>query len=178
MRTVSRGGAYLRVADPTWRNPLDGSYSERSGGRWNAPDSFPVVYLCRSVAVARAVVFGQLESHPYGVEDLNPSMAPVLVETTVRTEHFADAITARGLGSMGLPATYPHDERGRIVGWKRCQPLGEEAFEAGHPGIACRSAAPTAPRGGEELAWFQRGRRRLGARRVRPFADWFWSADA
>jgi RES domain-containing protein len=177
MRTITRGGAYVRVADPSWRNPLDGGYSQRAGGRWNAPGAFPVVYLCRTVSVARAVVFHQLEGHPYGPEDLNPSMGPVLVETTVRSERFVDAITARGLESTGLTVSYPRDGRGQLVGWSRCQPLGQEAWEDGCEGIACRSAAPTAPTGGEELAWFVRGRRRLRLLRKRPFAEWFWAAD-
>jgi RES domain-containing protein len=174
MRTIERGGTYVRVADPAWRDPLEGSYSQAAGGRWNAPGSFPVVYLCDGVEVARAVLFQKLEPHPYGPEDLDPRTAPVLVSTRVRTERYADAVTARGLESMGLPRSYPRDGRGRIVAWTRCRPRGQEAWDAGHPGIACRSAAPTAPAGGEELAWFQRGRRRLREREVSPFEDWFW----
>lgn len=174
MRTVGRGGDYLRVADPAWAHPLDGRFSARRGGRWNPPGSFPVVYLCRTVEVARAVVFQKLEPHPYGPEDLNPASAPVLVGTAVREERFADALTARGLVSAGLPSSYPSDQAGKPIGWARCRPIGLEAWEAGHPGVACRSAAPTAPAGGEELAWFQRGRRRLTARAVRRFDDWFW----
>ena len=42
------------------------------GGRWNPPESFPVVYLCRSVPVARANVYRKLEGQPYGPEDLRP----------------------------------------------------------------------------------------------------------
>src|SRR5204863_1379150 len=144
------------------------------GGRWNPPGSFPVVYLCRTVEVARAVLYQKLARHPYGPEDLNPARAPVLVATVVRDERFADAITARGLESAGLPPSYPRDEAGDVLGWARCRPIGVGAWEAGLPGVACRSAAPTAPPGGEELAWFQRGRRRLRAGAVRRLDDWFW----
>jgi len=49
MRTVERGGPYLRVADPGWEDPLDGSYAANRGGRWNPPESFAVVYLTSSV---------------------------------------------------------------------------------------------------------------------------------
>jgi len=174
VRTVRRGGDYLRVADPAWADPLDGRFSARRGGRWNPPRSFAAVYLSRTVEVARAVVHQKLADHPYGPEDLSPATAPVLVEAVVRAERFADALTARGLGSAGLPPGYPRDEAGDVVGWARCQPIGVDAWEAGLPGVACRSAAPTAPPGGEELAWFQRGRRRLRARAVRRFDDWFW----
>ena len=77
-------------------------------------------------------------------------------------------------GGRWNPPGYPRNEAGDVVGWARCQPIGVDAWEAGLPGVACRSAAPTAPPGGEELAWFQRGRRRLRARAVRRFDDWFW----
>lgn len=174
MRTVERGGTYLRVADPRWRDPLDGSHSMRSGGRWNPPGSFPVVYLCETVAVARVYVYRKLAGQPYGPEDLDPSRGPVLVAARVRRERYADLVSARGLRSAGLPPTYPRDARNRTISWSRCQPVGVEAWEAGHPGIACRSAAPNAPRGDEELAWFARGRRRLRAVSRRTFGGWFW----
>src|SRR5207247_831120 len=86
VRTVRRGGDYLRVADHAWAHPLDGRFSALRGGRWNPPGSFPVVYLCRTVEVARAVLYQKLAQHPYGPEDLDPVRAPVLVATVVRDE--------------------------------------------------------------------------------------------
>jgi RES domain-containing protein len=174
LRTIRRGGEYLRVADPDWLDPLDPRHAQLRGGRWNPPDSFPVVYLCGSIEVARANVYRKLEGQPYGPEDLDPRAAPILVATRVREGRFADLVTARGLSSAGLPATYPLDSRRRRIPWSRCQPVGLESWELGHPGIACRTAAPTAPARGEELAWFQRGRRRLRRGQVRRFDDWFW----
>ena len=73
----------MRVADPDWDDPLDGRYAGERGGRWNPPESFPVVYLCRSVPVARANVYRKLEGQPYGPEDLRRGTGPVLVRTTV-----------------------------------------------------------------------------------------------
>lgn len=174
MRTVRRGGTYLRVADPGWRDPLDGSHAMRGGGRWNPPGSFPVVYLCDSVEVARANVYRLLRDQPYGPEDLNPRTAPALVATRVGSARYADLVSARGLRSAGLPDSYPRTAGGRRVSWSRCQKVGVAAFDEGHPGIACRSAAPGAPPGGEELAWFQRGRRRLRVGSRRTFTQWFW----
>jgi hypothetical protein len=169
VRTVKRGGRYLRVADPAWNDPLDGTYAGIVGGRWNPPDSFPVLYLCAEVAVARANVFRLLEGLPYGPEDLRPETAPVLVSATVPEGRFLNAVTDAGLGDLGLPRTYPRDGRGRPVPWSRCQPHGSAAHEAGLPGIAARSAGAAK---GEELAYF--GRRRLRRGAVRPFEDWFW----
>jgi hypothetical protein len=173
VRHLRRGGRYLRVADPSWETPLEGRFAQHRGGRWNPPDSFPVVYLCRSIAVARANVYRLVADLPYGPEDLDPATAPVLVDTVVPTDRYVDAITTRGLVSLGLPATYPLDADGRVVARERCEALGQTAWEAGEPGIACRSAAPTAPPRGEELAWFER-RRTLRSERVSAFERWFW----
>ena len=174
MRRLRRGGAYLRVADPNWEDPLDGRFAQRAGGRWNPPRSFPVVYLCGSVPVARANVFRKLTGLPYGPEDLGPETAPVLVETEVPRALYADAATARGLDALGLPPTFPRTASGRIVGHRRCQAIGQAAWDAGERGIACLSAAPTAPPGDEELAWFERRGRRLHVEQIQVFEQWFW----
>jgi hypothetical protein len=164
----------MRVADPGWRDPLDGRYARARGGRWNPPESFPVVYLCASIAVARAVVLGRLEGQPFGPEDLDRRTAPVLVGASVPQHRYVDIVTGRGCTSAGLPETYPRNGARRRIGWRRCQAVGKAAWDSGAPGVACRSAAPQAPAGGEELAWFQRPGRRLRRRRSRPFDDWFW----
>ena len=173
MRTLRRGGPYLRVADPDWEQPLSGVYAEQIGGRWNPARSFPVVYLCATVEVARANVYRLLARQPYGPEDLDPESAPVLVRTTVPNGRYADVTTAAGVRAAGLPATYPKEGRGRPVSVARCRPIGVEAYEAGLAGVACRSAAPGAPEAGEELAHFVRGRR-LRRTSVMSFEDWFW----
>jgi hypothetical protein len=174
VRHLRRGGRYLRVADPSWDDPLYGRFAARAGGRWNAPRSFPVVYLCGSLPVARANVYRRLEGQPYGPEDLDPDTAPVLVSARVPRALYVDAVTRRGLAALGLPATYPRTASGRIVGHRRCQAIGRATWEAGERGIACCSAAPTAPPDGEELAWFERRGRRLQAERSEPFEQWFW----
>lgn len=173
MRSIARGGEYLRVADPDWDDPLDGDYARMAGGRWNAPGSFPVVYLCRTLAVARANVYRRLAGHPYGPEDLASDRGPVLVTTHVPEGRFVDVVTTRGCVSAGLPATYPVDATGAIVAHGACQTVGAAAWTAGEPGIACRTAAGAGARVGEELAWFVR-RRRLRRAGSAAFEDWFW----
>jgi hypothetical protein len=176
LRTVRRGGTYQRVADPRWEDPLEGHHAGRYGGRWNPPESFDVVYLCRGEAVARANVARLLAAHPYGPEDLAPEAAPVLVAVTVREGRFLNAVTPAGLAAAGLPRSYPRDSRGRIIPWTRCHRIGVAAREAGLRGVAARSAAPGAPRDGEELAHF--GRRGLRRGRATPFEQWFWGDGA
>ena len=38
---VTRGGVYVRVADPDWDDPLSGEFAKARGGRWNAPGVLP-----------------------------------------------------------------------------------------------------------------------------------------
>jgi RES domain-containing protein len=172
MRHIERGGAYLRVVDPAWADPLDASFSRRSGGRWNPPGAFAALYLCRDVETARANARRLLEDQPFTFDDLLPERLPALVETDVPQASYVDAVSARGLAALKLPASYPLDARGRVASHKRCQPIGSAAWAADEPGIACRSAAPGEPPDGEELALFDRGIRLRRGRRQR-FERWY-----
>lgn len=172
MRHLERGGAYLRVVDPAWADPLDASFSLPAGGRWNPPGAFAVLYLCRDLETARANARRRIEGQPFTFDDLLPERLPALVETDVPLARYVDAVSARGLAALDLPPSYPLDARGRIVSHKRCQRIGSAAWVAGEPGIACRSAAPGAPPGGEELALFDRGLRLRRGRRQR-FDRWY-----
>lgn len=172
--TIPRSGTYYRVADPDWDEPLDGRYSQQTGGRWNRPDSFAVVYLNDSENVARANVFRKLEDHPYGPEDLRDDNGPILVATAVDREEFADIVTNAGCTAAGLPVSYPQDEDGSLIPHARCWSVGDAANEQALPGIACRSAATPPTDDGEELAWFERAGR-LIPKGMRRFSEWFWS---
>lgn len=175
MRRLRRGGVYLRVADPSWDDPLDASHAASAGGRWNPPGSFPVVYLNRDVRVARANVARKFHGRPYGPESLRADEAPILVHATITEDDYVDVVTDAGCLAVGLPVTYPRDGRGRVIGWARCQPVGQEAWDAGEQGMACRSAARGAPVGGEELAWLARSDRLpLRQERRQRFDEWFW----
>ncbi|MEJ7876545.1 MAG: RES family NAD+ phosphorylase [Solirubrobacterales bacterium] len=175
MRHIRRGGTtYSRVADPAWENPLDAEPAAISGGRWNAAGAFGVLYLNASREVAQANVARLFQGQPYGPEDLEPGAGPILVELVAPKTAYLDALSSAGLRSLGLPETYPRHSNGRRVSWSACQPIGLRAWEAGEPGIACRSSALRPPARGEELAVFDRG----GSLRVtasHEFEDWFWA---
>lgn len=177
LRVVERHGPYYRVADRDWADPLDGDYAGRRGGRWNPPGSFPVVYLCREVAVARALVVRRLADLPYGPEDLDERTGPDLVVTDVPSFDYVDVVTASGCEAAGLPVSYPLHSDGRLVGHAECQPIGVRARDEGFPGIACRSAIEQSPDDGEELAWFE-VRERLAVADRLSFVDWFWDERA
>jgi RES domain-containing protein len=178
---VDRGGRVFRVADPDWEDPLDSSFAAQTGGRWNPPDSFGVLYLNDSVAVARANVERLYAGLPYAPEDLENLAAPILLDLDVPVESYADATTDKGLVRLGLPTTYPHDSAGRIVQHSICQPIGQAVHADAELGVACRSAAVGAER--EELAWFElawfelpsRPRPTLAATKL--FEEWFWAAS-
>jgi len=169
---VTRGGVYVRVADPDWKDPLSGEFAKARGGRWNRAGSFPVVYLNGDVRVARANLLQRFAGQPYGPEDLEPSSAPVLVSTDVPEGRYVDVVSDAGCEAAGLPPTYPRDARGETVPREVCRPIGQAARRDGLPGIACRSAAAAAPPGGEELAFFARGVRLIPLA-VRAFRDWY-----
>ena len=101
-----------RVADPGWADPFDVTYSVRSGGRWNPPGEFGVLYLNASIGVARANVDRLFAGLPYGSEDLDPVNAPILVSLDIVVDDYVDAVSDHGLAAVGLPATYPVDARG------------------------------------------------------------------
>lgn len=162
----------MRVADPRWRRPLAAGHSRRSGGRWNPPESFGVIYLNASLEVARAQVRHKLEPRGIRPEDLSPERGPVLVLTEVPEQSYVDAVTDRGLQSLGLPPTYPLDSRGKEVSHAVCQPIGRSARDGKQPGIACRSAAAQ-PSPGEELAYFPGPM--LTVSRRQAWTEWFWS---
>ena len=173
MRRVRRGGAYFRIADPNWPDPLDASYSVARGGRWNPPGSFPVLYLNRDVHTSRANLRRKFAGLPYGPELLRPEQAPLLVETTVAEAEYVDVISDAGCSEVGLPTTYPVDAHGHEIDRGRCQQIGSRAWQAGERGIACRSAA-THDRSGEELALFRReGESPLPVNRRLILREWF-----
>ena len=173
-RHVTRGGPYVRVADPTWLRPLDPRFAQERGGRWNPPRSFPVVDLGATRDIARAVVLRRFEGLPYGLVDLLPSRAPMLIATDVPEGRLVDVVGDAGCCAAGLPASYPLDGRGRTIAWARTQPVGKAAWEQGERGIACRSSVITRRERGEELALFVRASAdRLRVTRRSAFEDWF-----
>lgn len=157
------------MADPAWADPLDPRFSQRSGGRWNPPGSFPILYLNADAETARARVDRKFAGLPYGPLDLRPDRRPILVSTLVPEQRFVDVVTEQGCRAAGFPATYPLHPNGREVSHRRCQSVGVLARERGLPGIACRSAAR---REGEELAWSIERAPAPTARSA--FDEWYW----
>jgi hypothetical protein len=174
-QTVRRGGAYNRLAEPAWADPLDVSHSQRHGGRWNAPGTFGVLYLNRGVRTARLQVHHRLLGQPYGVEDLDAAEQHDLVDVDVPDIEWLDCVTDDGLRAVGLPVGYPRDRDGAEVAWSACRPVAQAAHDDGQPGLACRSAATGATTDDEELAVFDTHARQVRQSGRTPFADWYWA---
>jgi hypothetical protein len=170
------GHEWLRIADPRWRDPLDPSFAQRVGGRWNPPLSYPTLYLNEDLVTARINLGAFVARWPYEPEDLRNDSGPVLVTATLpRTQRVADVHSRAGVAAVGLPPSYPRTADDEPVARETCQPIGRAAKDAGLRGVRCRSAR--APLGaGRELAWFP-ATVRSRARHVATFQyeDWFWA---
>ena len=151
-RRLPNAKEWYRVADESWDDPLDTTFAQRFGGRWNPPNSFPVLYLNEDIDTARAQIYRMLEGSPVRPDDLDPPY--VLVTATLPSRQVvADAVTDVGLGALGLPDTYPLDPGGETVAHPTCQPIGAEVKTQNLRGIHARSAA-TPDGTSRELAWF------------------------
>jgi hypothetical protein len=165
---------WLRVADPDWPDPLDPSYAEWRGGRWNPPRSFRTLYLNADPATAVLQIEAMLRGSPVRPEDLDDDAYVLVAATLPRRQPCADAVTDDGLRALGLPRSYPRDGDGVPIGHGPCQSVGQAVRDQSLRGVLCRSAATLDGRG-RELAWFP-ATRRSSARAVwdrpRPFGEW------
>lgn len=150
MHFVQHGGAYNRVADP----------------------SFGVLYLNATIDVAVGNVRLGYENEILSVYDLVPEQRPDLQHVTVKKAAFVNAETVAGLRALRLPATYP---LGSSYALSRL--IGTAAYTAGRNGIACRTADATARTAaivdGEELAVFDIVLTLVKAVKRVKFADWY-----
>ena len=80
---LPEGWVWWRIADPAWENPLDPGFAGRRGGRWNPPDSFPVLYLNEDMLTARLNLLVFIANWPYEPEDLRSAPARVGVRNVV-----------------------------------------------------------------------------------------------
>jgi hypothetical protein len=170
------GHRWLRIADARWRHPLDPSYAQRQGQRWNPPGSFRTLYLNEDVVTARLNLRRFIAGWPYEPEDLREFNGPVLIAAQLpRDQRVADVHTPKGVVAVGLPRAYPLAASGRLVPHADCQRVGVRVREAGLRGVRCRSAQ--SPHGaGRELAWFPAGARSRArvVDRLR-FPEWYWA---
>ena len=166
---------WWRVAQVHWDDPLSPVFSKVTGGRWNPPGGFSTLYLNADKQTARCNVGAFIGDGPYEPEDLRDESAPVLVGCCLPgRQDVCDAFSKEGVLAAGLPATYPLDSQGSVVGHPTCQDIGKQVRGEGKRGVHARCAR-SSNADDRELAWFPASARSV-ARLVErlPFSGWFW----
>ena len=126
--TVPDAHVWWRIGDPSWADPLDPSFAQHRGGRWNPPDSFPTLYLSEDLVTARLNLRAFIAGWPYEPEDLRDDTGPILVGCALpRRQVVCDAQSPAGLHAAGLPDTCPLEPDGAPVTHARRQPIGAKA---------------------------------------------------
>lgn len=166
------GRVWLRVAEPHWADPLDPSFAQQYGGRWNAPGTHATLYLNADVATARLQLDRLLEGEPYTIDDLRGDAYLLIAAVLPENQIAADAVSRSGLEALGLPASYPLDDQGLEIPRATCQGIGGE-LQGRADGIWCRPAC-TGDGRGRELAWFPDAEERARPlwERARPLSEW------
>lgn len=144
-------------------DPLSGEGARIYGGRFNAPSSFPVLYLCQSrpCAVAELRRFGERQA--IGVEGLLPRVLYRYEISLDRVLDLTDDQTRLQIG-LGLDVLTGPD-------WATCQELGAALHALGAQGIN----SPSATGVGQVLAVFVQ---QVGLGRLEPhFAEEWHSVD-
>lgn len=168
--TTSRQGRYWRVADPSWRDPSDTSYSNAHGGRWNVAGQFGALYLNRDIAVAAANARWRYRNRAIKLFDLRPSERPILVPFDITPSQVVDAVSDAGVQAAGLRLSYAS-----LADHAPCQAMAAQAVREGLDGVASRSAAEATATSwiGEELALFDTQPLPKPAGRALTFAKWY-----
>lgn len=175
VETLAPGARWFRICDRTWLDPVEDSFAQEKGGRWNPPGSWRTLYLCGDMVTARLNLDRFIAAWPYEPEDLDDRVGPDLAVVTLpRAQSVVDVHSAAGVAAVGLPASYPVDEAGLPVSHSVCHRIGVAAKGLELRGVHYRSAR-TDYGAGRELAWFPataRSRARLVERIS--FTGWFW----
>jgi RES domain len=166
---------WLRISDPAWVDPLDPTFAQTHGQRWNPPGSFPVLYLNEDLVTARLNLRLFIAGWPFEPEDLRDGTGPCLVSARLpRDQLVADVHTPPGVTAVGLPQSYPLDTEGQLIGHEVCQPIGVAVRAQRLRGVRYRSAR-VADGAGREVAWFPAtSRSRASLLATTSFEAWFY----
>ena len=130
-RIAYRGEAFRHMA-ARWEDPLSGEGGRIHGGRFNPPDSFPVLYLCTTRPCAAAELRYRGERLVIGVEGLLPR---VLYRYEVSLDRVLDLTSGETLEHFGVTTQ-------QVVGADLGIPrqIGEAAHATGSQAIRAPSA--------------------------------------
>lgn len=122
----------FRQQSPAY-DPLSGEGARMHGGRFNPPNSFPVLYLCSTTGCAAAEFTRFASNHPIGLSGFLPRM---LWRYEIRLTNVLDLTEAETLDHLDLAASELVDEDRTVT-----HQLGEVAHQFGYQAIRTASAA-------------------------------------
>ncbi len=108
------GRLWLRVADPSWTEPLDPTFAQKAGKRWNPPNSYATLYLNADIVTARLQIDRMCADTPVTPDDLSDDAYVLVAATIAPGIRAADAVSSEGLVALSLPSTYPIDAGGKL----------------------------------------------------------------
>jgi RES domain-containing protein len=124
-------GAAFRQQSPR-HDPLSGDGARILGGRFNPPESFPVLYLCTTRACAVAEFRRFAGRHPIGPEAFLPR---VLYEYTVALTSVLDLTDAQMLSAFEVDVAHLVEDDRALT-----QQLGALAHQFGYQALLSASA--------------------------------------
>ncbi len=137
---TSYSGTLFRVIPNNAIDPPSTEFAGERGGRWNPPNSFPVLYTFTNQALAREYAESQLAAGVMTIDEAEPEALPDLLVLTRDYPRLVDAASDAGLQALSLPSTYPV---GFVGTWAATQPIGLALYTAGNAGLVTRSASAT-----------------------------------
>lgn len=125
-------GTVFRHIAPGYQ-PLSGEGARAMGGRWNPPQSFPVLYTSPSLDVVLAEIRRKAQRAGFAPADLMPRR---LVTYEVDLQRILDLADEGHREAIGFSLSVVTDDDVRI-----CQAVGEAAHYVGFEGVLAPSAA-------------------------------------
>ena len=122
----------FRQQSPAY-DPLSGEGARMHGGRFNPPNSFPVLYLCSTAGCAAAEFTRFASNHPIGLSGFLPRK---LWRYEISLSNVLDLTEAETLDHLGLEASELVEEDRTVT-----HQLGEVAHQFGYQAIRNASAA-------------------------------------
>lgn len=147
-------GTVYRSATPRYARSSDvltGEGSQRHGGRWNPPGSFPTVYASTTPETAMAESLAQYRYYAISIQDAMPRTFVALNLTFVRLLDLTNEDVRRRVKVSEQMLSDDWRKQNDAGQESLTQSLGRAACEEGLEAILVPSAADPA---GKNIAWF------------------------
>ena len=168
VKSISFKGVVYRACSPEYANTRDllsGEGALKSGGRWNAPGSFPVVYLAQNIEGAIAESLGVADRYGFDPATRLPMTLVAIDAALERVLDLSDAAVRKALDvtiSQMNGCSWRADNGAAIEALT--QAIGRAAHEAGLQGILVPSSVKRTFR---NINVFPENIGRTGALRIR-----------